>query len=294
MKKILSILISLMLIFTSFTVCAYASSANDLNSTGKAEAKAKIQQILGEEASTTTLNAATNDVMLLNNTGIEKEYLSKVHKNKNATFTYTYNFPNNIVDEITPKTTDDGYVLQIKEGVLYNEVLFKNSGEVYLNGMQVKYEVTKIAMPPATTELPTSKSTDIQPRLINDYYTMTCPYGSASNYSVYQKTITNANVGLGNSMIDITVGAFCAILTFFCPQLALATAALSIGLSLFKSSNPNSTAASVKDYIYNHTKGYFVTQTLAVQKHKSIMYPLANYQGNSTIINSYFCHEIGY
>lgn len=292
MKRILSFAISLALLLTSFSVSSYANSADDLYLTGKADVKAEVQRMLGNEASASDVATAVAEVTFLDKYNMEKEILSKVHKNKDNSLTYSYNLPNNVVSQITPQKTADGQVLKILEGDLYNEVMFKKNGEVYLNGKRVIADITTTEVP-ASIDNQTAQNVVIQPLMIEEYYTTACPYGSSSNYSVLNRTVVNANVAFSNAWLSITVGAFATIMGVLCPALTFSSALIASCITLFQSSNPTSSSASFKDYIYRHTSGYFVTQILAVEKHKSVLWPLANYQGNSTTKYSYFNHKIG-
>lgn len=288
MKKFLSVFLSFALLFTSFSVSAFADNPNKLKSLDDGS---QINALLESNISSKEeVDRVTNDIKLLDNCNIDNELLIGINKDTNNNFKYIYALSDKINSEISIKKLSDGYEFNIVEGKLSNIVLIKNSGRIFLNGKEVKATISMTARAISSSTEPSIVTRGV----VENYWTATCPYGKRKDYTDYQGKETNANVAFGDNVRNLTIGAFTLILSAFLPMAAgLGVGAFSLLLTSIQDSNPASTAASFKDYSYYHkTNGYWAKQGLGVTMHKAIIYPLADYKGNSTTIYNYYCHKL--
>ena len=124
-------------------------------------------------------------------------------------------------------------------------------------------------------------------------YSATCPYGTESNYAVYSHTNSCADVALGQFLMSLTFIAFNAVVIAMLPAwIGVAASVAEATFTYFVDNDPYSTGASYRDYRYTHyTKGWWVSDTLAVQKCSIYLYSNANYTGSNSHKTVYYSHE---
>lgn len=198
---------------------------------------------------------------------------------------YTYNLPNNVESVIAMSELADGSKkIDITEGNLHNELIITENQQLYLDGFEVK-----------TTE------NVIEPRAGSSTYDVeTCPYGSASDYTVYKGVETETNAEIGDYIENVTISGLAltiSILAGIYVPVAGVQASIAYGLAQAlitsgRDNNPKSTNLSwkIKRYYYK-TGNFAVSGTLCVQKMVGEFYPDADYEGDVVNKTYYNCKE---
>ncbi len=279
LKKIMSLILCIC-ITLSFSPMPTLANTLDCSISGiKQTELPNIELLLGRK----TLDLVATDVQLLNQYGICSKNLININVDASDTLVYTYVFSDQFTSSISIHRCDTGILFKTYEDNLYNEVLFENSGKVYLDGNEITV---------ANNE---SQILPLSPRIIEEYYVDTCPYGRPSDYNDYIETNSSANIALQETIANITISAFSLIISLFLPPaVAFSVGLVTTILTTFRGTSPYSNAVSYKDYVYGYKDGYWVTDTLSVRKHSIYIYSETNYNGTVENHYSYFCHEIGY
>lgn len=180
--------------------------------------------------------------------------------------------------------TDQELSLTTTEGNVCNEVQVNDDGTMYIDGKLVQNRNDVQALNTGIVNM----------NAFQDTYQVRCPYGAASNYSVHYRTISDKDVSWTTTRIKLTSYAFSLMLSAlfptFGPTLELAT----IIADYFKQYAPYSTCGSYVSKEYFHTKGYFVSSTLAVRKCVMTVYSKPNMGGVKKAVTAYFCHTYTY
>ena len=155
------------------------------------------------------------------------------------------------------------------------------NGNFYLDGNLVAVE--EISFDEENNSIPILKSS---PTITT--YTYRCPYGEQDDYYVLDSQEFNAEVAFGKAISAISVTAFIFIMTGGLAAFIGFSASLMSNLyDYICSSDPRSSAASFKDWVYTHYNGYMVSSTRGVKLHSIYVWPLKNYQLRASHIYSY-------
>lgn len=251
MKRIVSLCMAFVMIF-SISTAAFAASSN--------------------KCDITYINDGT--VSFLDMHHISREKLISVEAEDESAKTYIYQLTDTVLAEITVEKRANSYFLTIKEGALVNTLEITIDGRYILNGNVVTF---------SGSEIPPNQDAVMPLYAVDTYYTDTCPYGKASDYTDFVKSAANANIGFKTAFENITLTAFTAVITSFInPLLGASTGVISTILSAFREYDPHSMCASYKEDQYIHgTKGAFVTVEKSVLMYDIELWPQANYEGTS-------------
>ena len=225
------------------------------------------------------------DIVFLSENCIPVDSLVSATKDADGNSFLVYRITEDLYSEITVITTAQGRTLHIREGDVFNTLEFLNDGTLILDGkpISVTYELSRTS--PAVASVPDP----MLPRVTSDmYYTYTCPYGVSGNYSVYYDDIIRTNAQLRNCLINIGASAFLAICcTFLSPMVSIPLRIAKIILTNFQEESPYSDAISYEDWIYRHTKGFYVQAEMGVHKHKLYLYSEVNLGGTMEFCETY-------
>lgn len=192
---------------------------------------------------------------------------------------YTYNLPNNVEAVITiAELPNNSRKIDFVEGELHNELVITENQQLYLDGFEVKATENTISPKAGSSTYDVEK----------------CPYGSASDYTVYKGVDTETNAEIGDYIESVTITALATIISLlagiYVPSAGVA-ASISYGIATAlitsgRENNPKSTNLSwkIKRYYYK-TGDFAVSGTLCVQKMVGQFYPDANYKGDVVTIN---------
>lgn len=84
------------------------------------------------------------DVEILDTVGLNCEMIDDVEVN-DGDIIYTFNYPDEITDEITVDTINNDVVLNITEGNIHNELRICEDGSMYLDGKKVPAEDSEVS-----------------------------------------------------------------------------------------------------------------------------------------------------
>lgn len=180
--------------------------------------------------------------------------------------------------------SDQELCLTTIEGNLCNEVQVNDDGTMYIDGKLVQNSNDDNASNTGTVNM----------NAFHDTYQVKCPYGTASNYSVYYRTISDSDVRWTTTRNKLTSYAFSLMLTALFPALGPTLELATIIADYFKQYDPYSSCGSYVSKEYFHTKGYFVNSTLAVRKCVMTVYSKPNMGGVKKAVTAYFCHSYTY
>lgn len=201
---------------------------------------------------------------------IPRSYLTGTTVNQGGMVVFSYDI-DGVASAITVTQESDGTTFEVSEGSTVASMKFTNNNELYLNNKNIG-TVSPQIQPMAAYEI---------------YWTQTCPYGRASDYSTYYRYDEHSNVLLENALVSIGATILTSILIAEVPALAPCgfSEILSIA-SVMIDKAPYSTAASYKDTIYVHNvKGYWISGSidpLGVEKHSTVLYAGAGFNHKST------------
>ncbi len=201
---------------------------------------------------------------------------------------YKLKLPNNVISQISINKHDNGDIeYNIVEDDLENNIIITEDNKIYVDGKEVTISESN------NTQTDGIKSETISRRANRTIWTTeNCPYGRASDYSVYDGNISNSNVWLTNRIVDLTYGGFGLVLGKYAPL---------EGITLFLTSeikdgveelDPKTQCLSYDSDLYVHkTKGAIVSGNLTVRKAKTVWYAKTNFKGSSFRTTSFNCKE---
>ncbi|MGN1334891.1 MAG: hypothetical protein ACI4U1_07220 [Anaerovoracaceae bacterium] len=154
------------------------------------------------------------------------------------------------------------------EGNLSNSLILKSNGKIILDGKEVTVEISSASY---QTDRDINIGNVVEPygRHYNvSEYLEVCPYGSASDYSVYVSSKT-VNIAFQRAVRNITVGALASIICSIVAALPFVNvyvgAALSVGSGIFlgiadymKERTPEAVASKAYIKRYQHRNGHRV------------------------------------
>lgn len=226
----------------------------------------------------------SKDLALIKQIGYTSDMLTRVSM-VNERLSYTFNI-SGIDASIVPTKTESSVIYKITEGSICNLLEFCNNGDIILDGHLVT--ISRLATV-------TNANTSPAPRLVDNYWTETCPYGVQGDYTSYYGIDDTASVDFGQSFLSIATTTLVSLLCLHVHPLAALAISTVTGIALaMKAEHPASTAASYKDHIYVHkTNGLWVIPNrLSVEQHRLYLYSLPNFAENATHIKSYKCKAI--
>ena len=180
--------------------------------------------------------------------------------------------------------TDQQLCIQATEGDLCNQVLVNDDGTMYIDGKLVQ----SIDGGQSSTE------GIVYMNAFRDTYQVKCPYGIASNYTVYYRTLSDTDVRWTTTAYKLSLFAFSLMLSALFPTIGPTLELATILADYFKTYDPYSDCGSYISKEYFHTKGYFVNTTLAVRKCVITVFSDSNFRGVKKAVTSYFCHSYTY
>ena len=225
-------------------------------------------------------SAVQEDLTLIQRLGFDSDLLTSVSM-VNGRLSYTFNI-GGIESSIIPTQTETSVLYEITEGTKYDLLEIFDNGNVSLNDRPINIKL----------------SSQTQPlRVVNDYWTSVCPYGSPGDYNEYYDHVYKANYSLEQTIGNIALGTLISLLALAIPGLAgvgvSTVAAIAIEM---QNNSPLSAAISYKDFIYIHKdNGWWVVtglDALAVKKHSIYIYDEANYGGLPHLVVSYECRKL--
>jgi hypothetical protein len=199
----------------------------------------------------------------------------------NPVITFQQNGNTSVVE--VESATEDTLKMCVSEGTISNEVIINNDGTAYIDGNLVQQ-----------CNSPTSTNGVVFMNAFQDHYQLACPYGTASNYGVYARTVRNFNVDFTKMAKNLTILAFTTIISLQVWYLGPLWGTCYEVASYFKTYDPFSGSGSFISKEYVHTKGYFVTSSLAVRKCVLTLFSRKNYEGKAITRTVYLCHQYTY
>lgn len=238
------------------------------------------------KALSSTLAEDTDAVAILN--VVEKiEYLGfeatdiSANKAQNPVITFQQSGKSSKVEIET--ATDTTLKMYVSEGKINNEIIISNDGTAYIDGNLVHSNTNR-----------TNTGGAVFMNAFHDRYQLTCPYGSASNYINYVRTVRNPDLNFTTMAKNLTLIAFATLISLDVWYLGALWGTCYEVASYFKTYDPFSNSGSYVSKEYTHTKGFFVTGSLAVRKCVLTLYSRANFQGKAITRTVYFCHQYTY
>ena len=253
MKRIVSLCLTFVMVF-SLSTSAFAASSNSAG-----------------------INFINDDtVSFLDMHHIGREKLISIETEVGSGKTYIYQLTDTVRSEITVEERTNSKFLTIKEGPLVNTLEITNEGRYILNGKVITLSGSDILWGQ-------NQDTVMPLYPVDTYYTETCPYGKASDYTEFVRANAVANISFGTAFANITLTAFTAIIgAVISPILSLGISFAAAILTSFQEYDPHSTCASYKENQYVHkTKGSFVTVEKSVFMYDMELWSLADYEGTS-------------
>lgn len=224
---------------------------------------------------------ALDGLLLTKNIGFGEEQLTRVSM-VDGQIAYTFDVIG-VENVIIPTKTEDSVIYRISDSEKQDVLEVYDNGNVIVNGHFVTTNAEKNAL--------------VSPRIVNDYWTEECPYGSPNDYTTSYDYDERATVDFGQNFGSFVLATLVGLLVLKIPPVAglLISSAMGLGL-VMQESSPMSTAASYKDWVYVHDEtGWWVStgmDPLAVKKHSAYIYALPNYGGNPTHITTYECRDL--
>jgi hypothetical protein len=200
---------------------------------------------------------------------------------QNPVITFQKNGDTSVVE--LENATSETLEMCVSEGEISNEIIINNDGTAYVDGNLIQ------------SSIQSSGSDDtVFMNGFQDRYQLACPYGTASNYSEYARTVKNFNVDFTNMAKNLTLIAFTAVISLEVWYLGTVWGTCYEVAQYFKAYDPFSDAGSFVSKEYVHTKGFFVSSTLAVRKCVLTIYSRHNYEGKGISRIVYYCHQYNY
>ena len=200
---------------------------------------------------------------------------------QNPVVTFQQNGNTSVVE--VESATEDTLKMCVSEGKISNEVIINNDGTAYIDGNLVQQCIS-----------PTTANGVVFMNAFQDRYQLSCPYGTASNYNVYARTIRNPDLKFTNMAKNLTLIAFATAISLQVWYLGAIWSACYEVAGYFKTYDPFSGSGSFISTEYVHTKGYFVTSSLAVRKCVLTLFSRKNYEGKAITRTVYDCHQYTY
>lgn len=209
-----------------------------------------------------------------------------------ATITYTLDF-GGAEEDIVFRALSDTYqsfsAYDRTKGI-EDTVSFTAQDQVLLDGEEVLFTETAAPQSAAATDSVTRSS--------DRFYQVQCPYGSATDYSNYQKTTVTNDIALKKALSDITFSAAFTIVGALL-GVGLVTAIFTQSLFiLLQDSAPTSQGLSCRDAQYWHKSctaasgGHITAYGAYVTKHVFTWYPQTYLQGTGRNTVEYEIHRI--
>lgn len=104
---------------------------------------------------------------------------------QNGDIIYTFNYPDEITDEITVDTINNDVVLDVIEENIHNELRICYDGSMYLDGKKVPAEDSEVSNG-ITDEFTMTDSEDSFRQSsgeVTNWLTTSCPYGKKADYN---------------------------------------------------------------------------------------------------------------
>lgn len=209
-----------------------------------------------------------------------------------ATITYTLDF-GGAEEDIVFRALSDTYqsfsAYDRTKGI-EDTVSFTAQDQVLLDGEEVLFTETAAPQSAAATDSVTRSS--------DRFYQVKCPYGTAADYSNYQKTTVTNDIALKKALSDITFSAAFTIVGSLL-GVGLVTAIFTQSLFiLLQDSAPTSQGLSSRDAQYWHKSctaasgGHITAYGAYVTKHVFTWYPQTYLQGTGRNTVEYEIHRI--
>lgn len=228
--------------------------------------------------------ALTSDetVLFLDMHYIKKENLISIEGKKGAEQKYIYQLTDTVRSEISVQKKENSHVLTIKEGSLVNTLEITRDGRYILDGNIVTVSGEDILINSNEGIAVPLYATDM-------YYTDVCPYGTASDYTKFVRSVEKSDISIGTPIINVALTAFTAIIgAAVNPILGLSLSFVAAILSGLQRYDPHSMCVSYQEDQYVHkTKGSFVTVEKSVLMYDMEWWPVANFGEDNPDINSY-------
>ena len=228
--------------------------------------------------------ALTSDetVLFLDMHYIKKENLISIEGKKGAEQKYIYQLTDTVRSEISVQKKENSHVLTIKEGSLVNTLEITRDGRYILDGNIVTVSGEDILINSNEGIAVPLYATDM-------YYTDVCPYGTASDYTKFVRSVEKRDISIGTPIINVALTAFTAIIGVAVnPILGLSLSFVAAILSGLQRYDPHSMCVSYQEDQYVHkTKGSFVTVEKSVLMYDMEWWPVANFGEDNPDINSY-------
>lgn len=126
-------------------------------------------------------------------------------------------------------------------------------------------------------------------------YRESCPYGTASDYTVLQEIRRYPDIPLKNSLTEASIDAFTYALGRVIPVPFLPDIMAKFMYEEYLTNNPDTDSASSKIYVYRHTEasssGLISSKKMTVFKYVYYCYPEKDYQGTASIKTIYYVKQ---
>lgn len=245
-KKILSLVMVLVMAFTSTTITASAAE--------------------------TVLNTDGDLQLFMEFMGYDVDVLSSCSNEESITYT-TFEGVDGVASKMVLSNGDKVY--DFKEGTVTDTIVLKANGDVYLDGNLIKIVKTSV---PTVSNASLTDNMAIMPRAQRLEFVSECPFGSRADYNDLTDNVSD-NLMLEQEIRLITEAGFKMIVV---AALSFATNPI-IGkylggvfsriLSSIKKHNPYLRAFSIQYQRYVHgIYGFTVTNSMSVAKYTMVFY----------------------
>lgn len=191
---------------------------------------------------------------------------------------YTIGYDSIINTVCIVNETSNEITFKISQDNIENIVTFAEN-DIILDGTMVEYSLNKAASLP-----------EMERRVSDRFFQVACPYGEESEYNKYAYSKEDANINLGNPIIDLTVGAFLAVLEAI-GETGWESFVQIAGNSLYywlTTEYPNTSGISFKADLYHHEScgllsgGHISDYGATVTKYDMTWYAEENFRGGTT------------
>lgn len=270
MKKYVSFILCVTMFLTS-SIPAFAKDNFELKDEFSLS-RNTIEHLTKTSLENDTYIKIKDSVHFLTNAGIGLSNLQDVEV-KEYSIVYTYILDHGIESIIDVREESNGdMVYYFSENEKENELIIATDGKLYLEGNEVIVEFNE------------KDELDIQP-MSTSYNTINCPRGVPSDYTNYYYTQSTANIELGIMIVNITVGAFGAILAYLMGPdggwvIGISGAVAAGLITNISQYDPYTTGLSVIAKIYSHKDGPYMGTIY--RRYNNTWYSRPYYGGTTT------------
>lgn len=290
-KRILVLIISISIIISN-TSSVFATSSDK---TQKLDVNAVSEVVEGiksyETVSVSQEEVIVEEIKILDFYGFPIENISNVSIKGNEII-YEFLLTDEIINTIRVEKKEDEVVLDIREGIIHNTLIYKTDGTILLDNNVVEITISdELEHSFVNENLENTRaitledsSADIMPCTggFNWYSPSDAPsYLKNASYGTYTNTANVANVNLNVALENIALATIVSLLTSSSSLLGTFVGFTMTCLNELRRYNENSTRVSHK--VYTATS----SDSRRYLKRKTYVYANTNYQGGYTICYSY-------